>query len=183
MKYRTTFFAVAIDKRMPRRPLAPKAISIGVSLVSLLCLGTVGNAAPHGAVGRVVYASPTPRQTTKVCVYSWGYHPEQIRLFEEIHPGHSMPKELRMLGENIVGLSNRPEEKVVFISSMPVPESIIEAYLGLIPKAKRDSVRSRILLFPLKDPSDGTLAEKALRHPRLSWLRNQINPERSYLDP
>jgi hypothetical protein len=74
---------------------------------------------------------------------------------------------------------------MIYVTSMPVPESIIEYYLGLLPGVIISHARARLTMISIGDGAPGPLSGKLLARPRLlRQIRSLIpNPARSHLIP
>lgn len=59
----------------------------------------------------------------------------------------------------------RPELRIVYLTSLPVDEAIVEYYLGFLPDPA--GARARLALVPLDDPSPLPLSEKLLHRPEV----------------
>ncbi|WP_091135059.1 peptide ligase PGM1-related protein [Microvirga guangxiensis] len=64
-------------------------------------------------------------------------------------------------------LLRMPRTRVIYVSSYPIPESIIDYYLHLLPGIPAQHARSRLTLFSCHDGSPISLTEKVLARPRL----------------
>ena len=71
--------------------------------------------------------------------------------------------EERMLFSTL--LLARPELRLVYLTSLPVDEAIVEYYLGFLPDPA--GARARLALVPLHDPSPLPLSEKLLHRPEV----------------
>ena len=60
-----------------------------------------------------------------------------------------------------------PACRVVYLSSHPVPEYLVEYYLDLVPGLDREDARRRMLLVTVDDDSPVPLADKLLERPHL----------------
>jgi hypothetical protein len=82
-------------------------------------------------------------------------------------------------------LLRQPRLRMVYVTSMPVSESIVEYYLGLLPGVIPGHARARLTLVSVGDASTAPLSEKLLNRPRLlGRIRSMIaNPARSHLIP
>ncbi len=80
-------------------------------------------------------------------------------------------------------LLRMPRTRVIYVSSYPIPESIIDYYLHLMPGIPAQHARSRLTLFSCHDGSAIPLTEKILGRPRLlERIRGSIaNPEATYM--
>src|SRR6201991_2360466 len=82
-------------------------------------------------------------------------------------------------------LLRQPRLRMIYVTSQPVSESIVEYYLGLLPRVIPSHARARLTLVPVGDASATPLSSKLLARPRLlREIRALIpNPERSHLIP
>jgi hypothetical protein len=82
-------------------------------------------------------------------------------------------------------LLRQPRLRMVFVTSMPVSETIIEYYLSLLPGVIPSHARSRLELVPVGDSSATPLTDKLLARPRLlAHIASLVpDPERSHLIP
>ncbi|MDT5328206.1 MAG: hypothetical protein QOF25_5358 [Mycobacterium sp.] len=82
-------------------------------------------------------------------------------------------------------LLRQPRLRMIYVTSQPVSESIVEYYLGLLPGVIPSHARARLTLVPVGDASAIPLSAKLLARPRLlREIRNLIpNPARSHLIP
>jgi hypothetical protein len=82
-------------------------------------------------------------------------------------------------------LLRQPRLRMIYVTSQPVPESIIEYYLGLLPGVIPRHARARLTLVPVGDASSASLSAKLLARPRvLREIRSLIpNSARSHLIP
>ena len=80
-------------------------------------------------------------------------------------------------------LLRRPTVEIVYFSSMPIADAVIDYYLGFVPDAA--GVRERLHLIDVGDPSPSALSEKLLEHPELlDRARDAIpEPDCAYLFP
>jgi pheganomycin biosynthesis PGM1-like protein len=82
-------------------------------------------------------------------------------------------------------LLRKPRMRVIYVTGRPVPESVIEYYLGLLPGVIPRQARRRLHMVATHDGSARSLAEKLLARPRvMAEIRELIpDPERSHLVP
>jgi hypothetical protein len=82
-------------------------------------------------------------------------------------------------------LLRQPRLRMIYVTSQPISESIIEYYLGLLPGVIPSHARARLTLIPVGDASGESLSSKLLARPKLlQQIRSQIpNPARSHLIP
>ena len=82
-------------------------------------------------------------------------------------------------------LLRQPKLRMIYVTSQPVSESIIEYYLGLLPGVIPSHARARLTMFHIGDAAPGSLSAKLLARPRvLREIRSLIpNPERCHLIP
>lgn len=80
-------------------------------------------------------------------------------------------------------LLRQPTLRMVYVTSMPVPETIIEYYLALLPGVIPSHARSRLAMVAVGDSSPVPLSTKLLERPSLlRAIREMIpNPRRSHL--
>lgn len=77
-------------------------------------------------------------------------------------------------------LLRMPTTKIIFITSIPVAESIIDYYLHLLPGITGRHARERLTLLSCYDSSAKPLTQKVLERPRLmDRIRKQINDVKS----
>src|SRR4029079_19026693 len=79
----------------------------------------------------------------------------------------------------------QPRLRMIYVTSQPVSEAIIEYYLGLLPGVIPRLARARLTVAPVGDASAVPLSAKLLARPRLlREIRSLIpNPTRSHLIP
>ena len=92
-------------------------------------------------------------------------------------PSMSLPREelLKLTGANqyeerllcLLMLLRQPRTNVVYVTSQPIPESVIDYYLHLLPGIPFSHARRRLTLLSCYDSSRDTLTEKILGRPRL----------------
>lgn len=82
-------------------------------------------------------------------------------------------------------LLRQPRLRMVYVTSMPVSETIVEYYLGLLPGVIPSHARARLTLVPVGDASPRSLSSKLLARPQLlRQIRSLIaNPSRCHLIP
>src|SRR3954454_21979374 len=83
---------------------------------------------------------------------------------------HEPPAETQAYEERLLCLLLRlrdPEQRVVYVTSSPVPEAIVQYYLDLLPAAIREDARSRLTMLSADDPSLRPLSAKLLERPTL----------------
>jgi hypothetical protein len=82
-------------------------------------------------------------------------------------------------------LLRKPRMRVIYVTGRPVPEGVVDYYLGLLPGVIPGQARRRLHMVTPHDGSARSLAEKLLARPRaLAEIRALIpNPERSHLVP
>src|SRR4051795_8847591 len=82
-------------------------------------------------------------------------------------------------------LLRKPRMRVIYVTGRPVPESVVEYYLGLLPGVIPRQARARLHMVATHDGSARSLAEKLLERPRvLAEIRGLIpDPARSHLVP
>ena len=82
-------------------------------------------------------------------------------------------------------LLSQPRLRMIFVTSQPVPEEVVEYYLGLLPTVITSHARARLTMVSVGDASPVALSTKLLARPRLlRHLRSLIpNPARCHLIP
>lgn len=82
-------------------------------------------------------------------------------------------------------LLRQPRLRMIYVTSQPVQESIVEYYLGLLPGVIPSQARRRLTLVAVGDGSAAPLSSKLLARPRLLHeIRSCIpNPDRCHLIP
>ena len=80
-------------------------------------------------------------------------------------------------------LLRQPQLRMIYVTSMPIAESIVEYYLGLLPGVIPSHARRRLTLLSVNDSTARPLSAKLLEHPRLlRQVRRMIpEPTRSHL--
>ncbi|MFO0547804.1 MAG: peptide ligase PGM1-related protein [Polyangiaceae bacterium] len=76
-----------------------------------------------------------------------------------------------------------PRARVIFLTSSPVADSVVDYYLGMLAGVPHSHARQRLTLLSCNDPSDENLTRKILRRPRLvQRIREAIKqPEVTHL--
>ena len=82
-------------------------------------------------------------------------------------------------------LLRKPRMRVIYVTGRPVPESVIEYYLALLPGVIPQQARARLHMVATHDGRALSLVEKLLERPRvLEQIRALIpDPTRSHLVP
>jgi hypothetical protein len=82
-------------------------------------------------------------------------------------------------------LLRQPQLRMIYVTSQPIPESIVQYYLGLLPGVIPSHARARLTVVPVGDASSVSLSAKLLARPRLlREIRAMIpNPDRAHLIP
>ena len=82
-------------------------------------------------------------------------------------------------------LLRQPRLRMIYVTSQPISEPIVEYYLGLLPGVIPSHARARLTLIPVGDASSTALSAKLLARPRLlREIRSLIpNRERCHLIP
>jgi hypothetical protein len=82
-------------------------------------------------------------------------------------------------------LLRQPQLRMIYVTSQPIPESIIQYYLGLLPGVIPSHARARLTVVPVGDASSDPLSAKLLARPRLlREIREMVpNPDRCHLIP
>ena len=80
-------------------------------------------------------------------------------------------------------LLRQPRLRMIYVTSMPISEAIVEYYLGLLPGVIPSHARQRLTLVSVNDGSPGPLSAKLLHRPRLlRQVRDLIpNPAHCHL--
>lgn len=82
---------------------------------------------------------------------------------------------------SLIRLRN-PRTRVIYVTSLPISETIIDYYLQLLPGVPFSHARDRLLLLTAYDSSSLCLSQKLLDRPRLlARIRRALRPERSYM--
>ena len=77
---------------------------------------------------------------------------------------------------------NNPNNKVFYITSMPVSQSIVEYYLSLLTQVSPEEARKRLTMISCYDNSVEPLCQKMLSRPHLmKRLKDMIDPSRTYM--
>ena len=82
-------------------------------------------------------------------------------------------------------LLRKPRMRVIYVTGRPVPESVVEYYLGLLPGVIPRQARARLYMVATHDSSRRSLTQKLLERPRvLTEIRALIpDPIRSHIVP
>jgi len=82
-------------------------------------------------------------------------------------------------------LLRQPRLRMIYVTSQPVSEAIVEYYLGLLPGVIPSHARARLTLVSVGDASPQSLSAKLLARPKLLRdIRSLVpNPSRSHLIP
>jgi PGM1 C-terminal domain len=82
-------------------------------------------------------------------------------------------------------LLRKPRMRVIYVTGRPVPEAVVDYYLGLLPGVIPRQARSRLHMIATHDGSARSLAEKLLARPRvMAEIRALIpDPQRCHLVP
>ena len=82
-------------------------------------------------------------------------------------------------------LLRQPRLRMIYVTSQPISEAIVEYYLGLLPGVIPSHARARLTLLAVGDGSSTSLSAKLLARPRLlREIRSLIpNSERCHLIP
>lgn len=82
---------------------------------------------------------------------------------------------------SLIRLRN-PRTRLIYITSQPLPEAIIDYYLQLLPGIPFSHARDRLLLLSTYDTSHQALTAKILDRPRLvARIRRALRPDRAYM--
>lgn len=82
-------------------------------------------------------------------------------------------------------LLRQPKKRIIYLTSMPIQEEIIDYYLHLLPSVNINHARRRLILISPQDGSTRHLVEKCLERPHLiQQIRDQIpNLDMAHLVP
>lgn len=82
-------------------------------------------------------------------------------------------------------LLRQPRLRMIYVTSLPVAEPVVEYYLGLLPGVIPSHARARLTMLSVGDAGPGSLSRKLLARPRLlGKIRELIpNPARCHLIP
>lgn len=82
---------------------------------------------------------------------------------------------------SLIRLRN-PRTRLIYVTSQPLPEAIIDYYLQLLPGIPFSHARDRLLLLSTYDASHQALTAKILDRPRLvERIRRALRPDRAYM--
>src|SRR3954447_18779030 len=89
------------------------------------------------------------------------------RTIEKFHepPAETQAYEERLLCL-LLGLRD-PAQRIVYVTSNPVPEEIVGYYLNFLPRTIREDARTRLTMLAADDPSLKPLSAKLLERPTL----------------
>jgi len=76
-------------------------------------------------------------------------------------------------------LLRQPRLQVIFVTGRPVPEAVVEYYLGLLPGVIPRQARRRLHMVAAHDGSSRPLAEKLLERPRTLARLGELIPDRA----
>jgi PGM1 C-terminal domain len=76
-------------------------------------------------------------------------------------------------------LLRQPRLRMIYVTSLPVPPSIVEYYLALLPGIIPSHARARLALVSVNDASPRALSEKLLERPRLLASIAAMIPDRT----
>jgi hypothetical protein len=95
----------------------------------------------------------------------------------------SQPFEERFLF--LLLLLRQPKARLVYVTSEPILQSVVDYYLDLLPGVIPSHARPRLFLVPVHDASPGALSRKLLERPRLlERIRALIpDPNRAHMVP
>lgn len=82
-------------------------------------------------------------------------------------------------------LLRQPQVRLIYITSVPIPEVVIDYYLGILPSVTPDNARRRLFLVSPQDASERHLVNKILERPTLiEHIRSLIpDPNKVHLVP
>lgn len=150
---------------------------LGIDVPPLLRKEPVGDSGyplPGSSEERTRFAELQRRLTPLVSRIFSNRHAAQTVV---VIPSMSLPREelLKLTGANqyeerllcLLMLLRQPRTNVVYVTSQPIPESIIDYYLHLLPGIPFSHARRRLTLLSCYDSCRDTLTEKILARPRL----------------
>jgi hypothetical protein len=128
-----------------------------------------------GLFGAPEGAGPAPPRTV-VVMPSLSMEPEVLARISGVH--HYEERMLCMLL-----LLREPRTRVVYVTSRPIPESIVDYYLHLLQGIPAQHARARLTLLSCHDGSPLALSAKVLARPRLvQRIRDAVpDPSSAYL--
>ena len=75
-------------------------------------------------------------------------------------------------------LLRQPQIRIIYLSSVPIPDVVIDYYLGILPSVTVDNARRRLFLVSPQDGSERHLVSKILDRPTLiEHIRSLIPPQ------
>ena len=85
----------------------------------------------------------------------------------------------------VLTLARAPRSRVVYITSSPLHERVLDYFIDLLPGPDRDSCRQRLTVLSIGDPSHRPLVEKILERPRfVERIRQAVgDPSKAILLP
>lgn len=122
-------------------------------------------------------------EQTIIVVPSLSVDPELHRdLLERIGPAVVVYEERLLF---LLLLLRQPRARLVFVSSVPIEERIVDYYLSLMPGVIPEHARKRLFLISADDPSLTPLTAKLLARPDLLREVRQLitDPDRAHLVP
>ncbi|HWC44945.1 MAG TPA: peptide ligase PGM1-related protein [Casimicrobiaceae bacterium] len=142
---------------------------------------------PGSAEERIRFAELQRRLTPLVARVFPDRHAAQTVV---VIPSMSLPREelLKLTGANhyeerllcLLMLLRQPRTNVVYVTSQPIADSVIDYYLHLLPGIPFSHARRRLTLLSCYDSSRDTLTEKVLARPRLiEHIRAAIGDDRA----
>ena len=76
-------------------------------------------------------------------------------------------------------LLRQPRLRMIYVTSMPIAEQIVEYYLALLPGVIPSHARARLSLVSINDASPRSLSEKLLERPRMLRRIGELMPDRA----
>ena len=76
-------------------------------------------------------------------------------------------------------LLRQPRLRMIYVTSMPIAEQIVEYYLALLPGVIPSHARARLSLVSINDASPRSLSEKLLERPRMLRRIGDLIPDRA----
>ena len=80
-------------------------------------------------------------------------------------------------------LLRQPRLRMIYVTSQPVSEAIVQYYLGLLPGVIPSQARARLTLVPVGDASPESLSAKLLARPRLMREIRRHDPQSGQKSP
>ena len=130
--------------------------------------------APESAAEREAYLALQPRLRS---MFEDVYPDPQAPRCAVVVPGLSLDRETLAKISGVQFYEQRqlsmlawlrlPQTRVVFLTSTPLPDALVDYYLGMLPGVPHGHARARLTLLSCHDASDENLTRKILARPRL----------------